>query len=924
MGYVGLRWYKCDFHLHTMCSACYREKKDTPSEWVEEVKRKGLQCIAITDHNDYRGIDEIKAICEGEGIVVFPAVELSCDSSKIHILILFDVHCEGADVRDFLAKVGITKNELGNSANTSNGSIFEICDMAQKAGALVIAAHIDDYSGISQISHDNIKKVLDRKYINAVQIVNKSVWDVYENNKDIKETCRLLSEKYDKEISDDKAKEWYKAYSLAKEAGLPFLTFSDNPCSEKDAKHGLWGIGRNYSWLKMDQKPNLESVRQALLSYDMRVRNEYESPNKPDAEPELWIKSIKATDTLLNKKEDIIVDFNPQLNTIIGGRGSGKSSIIRMLVGGMCSFGGDNLEEIKNEQYYFYRESKKEKGKGIARGVFTKNSTLEIYFERLADSYKLVVTNISSMSNQSRKLYKYVNESWSEVVDDNFLNFFKAQAYTQKEIYELALDANSLLSIIDEDIADLSKKINEKDTIFNSYIAKSLEIYDLKKSISEESRINTELKDIEEQISKYESSGISDALREKEKYSAQKKIIDDYIKQKSDKVTELKNSIMSLELVNPNLSEMENPELELLLDKDQKAFLIRKNALLESIRLLDEDTDSLLEEIDKSEWKKGKESAENQYNKVCKELQEQGIDFDKLDELLDRKKNKLTELDNIKSDKAKLGTAEETQKLLYGQYERAANEIWSMRADFINGVIGKGSNVKFVVKKGRNKTSFVNMMKSVLQKDNATIDDEISKLSTYFFEKDGMKKFRELMQDIRDEKDKKTCQGRMNSAIRDMTPEAFSRMIAFIPEDDLEVSYKPEGAKKFIPLSNASAGQKTTAILTFLLAYGDLPLLLDQPEDDLDNKLVYDLVVARLKEAKSKRQVIVVTHNANIPVNADAEYIVSMNSETDDVKVRYEGTMDDKKIGKEICDVMEGTKYAFEMRAKKYHFHIVE
>ena len=61
------------------------------------------------------------------------------------------------------------------------------------------------------------------------------------------------------------------------------------------------------------------------------------------------------------------------------------------MVGGMCSFGGDNLEEIKNEQYYFYRESKKEKGKGIARGVFTKNSTLEIYFERLADSYKLVV-----------------------------------------------------------------------------------------------------------------------------------------------------------------------------------------------------------------------------------------------------------------------------------------------------------------------------------------------------------------------------------------------------------------------------------------------------------------------------------------------------------------------------------------------------
>jgi ABC-type enterochelin transport system ATPase subunit len=149
-------------------------------------------------------------------------------------------------------------------------------------------------------------------------------------------------------------------------------------------------------------------------------------------------------------------------------------------------------------------------------------------------------------------------------------------------------------------------------------------------------------------------------------------------------------------------------------------------------------------------------------------------------------------------------------------------------------------------------------------------------------------------------------------------------MISFLPEDDLKVSYKPEGYSKYIPLSNASAGQKTTAILTFLLAYGRLPLLLDQPEDDLDNKLVYDLIVSRLKTAKSKRQIIVVTHNANIPVNADSEYIISMNSETEDIMTKYRGTMDDENIRKEICDVMEGTKYAFEMRAKKYHFKIVE
>ena len=112
--------------------------------------------------------------------------------------------------------------------------------------------------------------------------------------------------------------------------------------------------------------------------------------------------------------------------------------------------------------------------------------------------------------------------------------------------------------------------------------------------------------------------------------------------------------------------------------------------------------------------------------------------------------------------------------------------------------------------------------------------------------------------------------------------------------------------------------------MTFLLAYGNQPLLLDQPEDDLDNRLVYDLIVARLKVAKSKRQIIVATHNANIPVNGDSEYIISMDSETDIIQVNQTGTMDDESMRQEICDVMEGTKDAFEMRAKKYHFNIKE
>ena len=75
-----------------------------------------------------------------------------------------------------------------------------------------------------------------------------------------------------------------------------------------------------------------------------------------------------------------------------------------------------------------------------------------------------------------------------------------------------------------------------------------------------------------------------------------------------------------------------------------------------------------------------------------------------------------------------------------------------------------------------------------------------------------------------------------------------------MPEDEIEVEYKLDNSKHYKSLSTASAGQKTTAILTFILSYGESPLILDQPEDDLDNRLVYDLIVKRLTTAKEKRQ----------------------------------------------------------------------
>lgn len=922
MDNVGLRWYKCDFHLHTMASRCYKNKEaDTINDWIEEVKNKGLNCIAVTDHNDYRKIDEIKKMGEENNIVVFPGVELSCDSSKIHILVLFDTYCDGNRVQEFLNRLKIFKENLGDSGYTAEGDIFHACETAQSMGALVILAHIDEFSGLSDMSHDNICKIFDRKYINAVQVVNDAIWENYAKE-GIGTISAKLTEKYGKSISGEQAKKWRKVYELAKDHAVPMLRFSDNPCSEESSEHGLWGIGKSYTWLKMSQSPDLESVRQALISDDMRVKKDVESINMPDEKPDLIIRGIEIYDCILNEKEDIAIFFNPQMNTIIGGRGSGKSSIIRTIAGAMNSFTGEKLNVISDEQKNFYKENGKLRNGGVKKGIFKKTSKVTVYMERLNDLYKIEVENIKSMENQSRKLFKLEDGEWEAVPDVNYLNLFKAQIFTQKQIYELAMDSNSLMEIIDADIKELPQCVSEKDAALNNLVAKALEISNCKRIILDKPILETELSDIENQISKYEKSGISVTIKQKQLYDDQEKVFLSYIDRKKNKIDEIRQYLAEVAVAYDNV---EDSELNLILEEDLKKFksdIERMDQICNEMLL---QSSKLTETIDTTEWKKKQIEIQNQYTSVMQKLQDDGLDTIKLDTLMEQRNNKKAEIDRICIKEKELRKLQTEYISLENEYKSKVARIYKLRNDFIQGVIGRDKNVRFQLKKNRNRNSFIETMKTIVQKDITSVDEDINELADlYFKEEDGIEKYKKLLIDIRDNKDQESLSKKTRNIIINMTVDMFARMITFLPEDDLIVSYKPEKAKKFIPLSNASAGQKTTTILTFLLAYGSQPLLLDQPEDDLDNRLVYDLIVARLKVAKSKRQIIVVTHNANIPVNGDSEYIVSMNSETDMIQVNRTGTMDDENIRQEICDVMEGTKDAFEMRAKKYHFNIKE
>lgn len=126
-----------------------------------------------------------------------------------------------------------------------------------------------------------------------------------------------------------------------------------------------------------------------------------------------------------------------------------------------------------------------------------------------------------------------------------------------------------------------------------------------------------------------------------------------------------------------------------------------------------------------------------------------------------------------------------------------------------------------------------------------------------------------------------------------------------------------------IPFAEASAGQQATALLSVLLNQEGIPLLIDQPEDDIDNRAIND-ITKNIWEAKSKRQLIFTSHNANLVVNGDAELVVCCDykesSQQTQGEIKFEGSIDNAEIKNEITTIMEGGEKAFILRKEKYGF----
>ena len=127
-------------------------------------------------------------------------------------------------------------------------------------------------------------------------------------------------------------------------------------------------------------------------------------------------------------------------------------------------------------------------------------------------------------------------------------------------------------------------------------------------------------------------------------------------------------------------------------------------------------------------------------------------------------------------------------------------------------------------------------------------------------------------------------------------------------------------------MDSLSTGQKATSLLLLLLLDSDAPLVIDQPEDDLDNRFITESVVPAMRKAKRQRQFIFSTHNANIPVLGDAELILGLTPSGEagygraEIKPEHKGSIDSGTVREFVEEILEGGQEAFEIRRLKYGF----
>lgn len=849
----GLQYVRADFHLHTLKDKEFTYSGESTSfvgDYVSALKNASINVGIITNHNKF-DIEEYKAIrkaAKKQDIFILPGVELTVKegANGIHTLIVFNpeewLENGNNHIQTFLTAAFAT---ISNPENRNTKSIFDLKNVFDQLDAygrdyFIVFAHVDQNSGLFSECRGGLLESLAGFAPFRHRVLGLQKSRTRDNLGKFEKFCGYL----------------------------PALVEGSDPKSISDI-----GKGDRCTYLKIGEY-SYAAIKFALQDYRERVSESV--PNNKHG----FIESISFQG---GKFDGQTIIFSRELNTLIGIRGSGKSSIleaVRYVLGLTAQMDKD------------YKES-------LVKNVFGSGgkATLNV-IDKHGKHY--------SVSRILGERINVLDETGNDLNINPISLFDGVQYFGQKDLSSSADHENGLLEKL---ISGRIGQPSNLDNCVNELIKTVERLLDVSKIPQQMTEVTTQQTELEHKLSIFEEKGVADKLKKQSGYATDTAKLD-AVKNRIDTILRDIRTAFSKNSVVSSALDGYSSDFNKDIFGDVSIVLSSIDAQLAQI-------DSCIVEIEKqrsgmddliSRLKERIDSLADEFAQIKREIKDDTLDVDsfvKITAELQKTKEKLKQLSEEASAKSKIeasftkATRERNEALLatYNAYKAETERINQNQTELKIEITFKGDREGFKAQlKNDFKGTGISDIKYQAICDSFTdyaaiIEDWIvcdgSKLKGIVTSGEYVK---------------------LEDKLRGQYEELLNRQV----ENKVDIYYHGK------LLRQHSIGQRASALILFILTQDDNDIIfIDQPEDDLDNKVIYDEVITAIAQKKPYMQFIFATHNANIPVLGDSERVLVVEFQESRIDVA-QGNIDLDSTHKQIVDIMEGGKEAFDKRQLIY------
>lgn len=866
----GAQWVRADFHLHTRADREFKFSGDDNfynSNYVDALERAGIRLGVITNHNKF-DLEEFKALrktAQKKGIVLLPGIELSVGdgANGIHTLVVFsdDWLADGHDhINPFLSvafegKVpALYEQENGRSSLSLLETIKKL--ESYHRDFFLVFAHVETPSGLwGELDGGRLAELGQNESFRSCTLGFQKV-RTYNKLQEKNKPCRAKTQQH---LGD-----WYPAE----------LEGCDAKCIEE--------IGQGRAcYLKLGEL-SFEAVKFALSDPAARVATE---PPKHQAS---HIRSVHFDGGILDGQT---LHFSSELNTLIGIRGSGKSSILEAVRYALDIPRGEKAQDTKYKDELI-RHTLGSGGKVTltACDVYGQEFTISRIFREAPNVYL------------DGKLQPGV--SIRETVLRRPIYFGQKDLSSTGEGFETDL----VEKLVGEKLCVLRDKIEAQRQSVREAAQRWLKLNntpELKRDFEDQ------LNDANFRLSKFEEHGVADKLQKRLGFQQDASALarmneraDNFIIALGQFIAvhedDLRNATSYVSKQNPDFFATYYAEYTNLVGK------------INQLKQIEQDAQTIAERLKtkQGEFESARKDLQEEFAQVerqlAQELKHVGMTAIQPDDFLVQQQRK-TKAEQMLEALAKQESQQTSiRDALFAEIDKL-NELWLHEFNIIKVELDRvntgQSSLQIEADFKGDKEAAINFMQQLFKGSNIRESIMRAVMEDYA-------DFGGLMRAMPNALAKA---GNASEVFKKTFMQNLAEFVTWQVPNSFVIRYRGK------ELKHHSLGQRASALLLYVLSqHQNDVIIIDQPEDDLDNQTIYDDVIKFLREMKPDVQFIFATHNANFPVLGDAEQVHACQYQDEKVTVQS-GSIDARPVQESIINIMEGGREAFNRRKEVYN-----